>query len=86
MSDLPTYKCPECGGELDLFANGDNGPADDCWSCEECGVNYPHSQFPLPKGYVKRAIEAERERAKTVQGEIERASLLAWNRWARDER
>lgn len=71
--------CPKCGEALELLGNGDDGPHEDCWTCCTCGIEYPHAEFPLPKGYVQaaRAIEARRERE--AQQARERALLMAWN-------
>ena len=77
MTD-PTYTCPACSGALELYANGDNGAHQDRWSCGECGVEYPHTRFPLPAGYATQARLAERAQ----QTERERAELASWNRWA----
>lgn len=77
------YTCPECGHRLRLFANGDNGPADDRWTCEPCGIEYPHTQFPLPKGYVREAKAAEKAQELEWQRQAEQIELEAWNRWAR---
>ena len=77
MKDQP-YTCPTCGTELELYANGDNGAADDRWTCDECLIEYPHIRFPLPAGYVRAARLAER----AEQAERERQAIAAWNRWA----
>jgi len=77
---MKTYTCPECNTALALFANGDNGPQDDRWTCEACGVEYPHCQFPLPAGYVKEAREAERAQALEAQRAEDRARLADWNK------
>lgn len=82
MIKLPTHKCPECGYELSLYANGDNGPQDDRWTCDTCCIEFPHSEFPLPKGYVKHAREIEAARELEYQQEEDRRKLNAWNKWA----
>jgi rubredoxin len=76
-------RCPTCGAELELYANGENGPADDRWSCEPCGVEYPHSRFPLPVGYVGRARAAEKEMEREAAMRDEADQLQAWNAWAK---
>lgn len=81
MKEQP-YTCPTCGGALELYANGDNGPADDRWTCEACGIEYPHTQFPLPAGYVKAARATEQAQALEEQREWDKLALAAWNRWA----
>lgn len=73
------YTCPECKAVLILYANGDNGPADDRWTCEPCGIEYPHHLFPLPKGYVREARAIERASALEQQQIEDRARLVAWN-------
>lgn len=73
------YTCPECGTKLDLYANGDNGPQDDRWTCDACGVEYPHHLFPLPKGYVKAARDLEKADALGQQRADELYKLAAWN-------
>lgn len=77
------HKCPECGKLLILFANGDNGPHEDRWTCETCGIEYPHCEFPLPKGYIKQAREAEKTQELERQKDDDRRALDAWNKWAR---
>lgn len=78
----PTYNCPTCGTQLELYANGDNGPADDRWSCDTCGIEYPHTQFPLPAGYVAEARKAEQVEALARRQADDRWKLAMWNRWA----
>jgi hypothetical protein len=76
------YHCPECGTPLALYANGDNGPQDDRWTCDSCGVEWPHSRFPLPEGYVREAKAVEKAQAhKHDQLEALR-KLAEWNAWA----
>lgn len=77
------YLCPECDERLILYANGDNGPQDDRWTCGACGIEYPHSEFPLPKGYVRDARIAERVAELKERREDDRAALAAWNKWAK---
>lgn len=76
------HLCPDCGARLELYANGDNGPQDDRWSCAPCGIEYPHHLFPLPPGYVKEAKDWERAQAREDRQIEERARLKAWNAWA----
>lgn len=76
------YTCPECGESLVLYANGDNGPADDQWTCDACGVEYPHDLFPLPSGYVKAARATEEAEALKARRESELWRLARWNEWA----
>jgi hypothetical protein len=74
--------CPTCGDPLEILA-GDNGPEDDRWACADtCGIEYPHSEFPLPAGYVKEARAAEKAAALKDEEEETRARLAAWNAWA----
>lgn len=78
----PIHTCPECQDPLVLYANGDDGPADDRWTCEQCGVEYPHTQFPLPAGYVRAAKATEQAEALKAQREYELWRLAQWNEWA----
>lgn len=73
------YMCPDCGSKLELYANGDEGPQDDRWTCEACCIEYPHSVFPLPADYVRnaRAVEKAEARKQAQKAEMER--LIAWN-------
>ncbi len=80
------YFCPECGSRLELYANGDTGPGDDRWTCDECEIEYPHCQFPLPPGYVRDARIAERMWHYKEQQITDRIALEAWNKWARESR
>jgi DNA-directed RNA polymerase subunit RPC12/RpoP len=77
------YRCPACGTELVLYANGENGPADDRWTCEPCGIEYPHHQFPLPVGYVRQARTAEKEMERERALRDEQDQLAVWNDWAK---
>lgn len=79
MTDEPTYKCPTCGRELELYANGDDGAHQDRWTCEACGIEYPHTEFPLPPGYVRAAREIERAAERKWQEAQDRRRLDAWN-------
>lgn len=74
--------CPECGDALVLYANGDNGPADDRWTCDACGVEYPHTQFPLPAGYVRQARAIDKADELAQRQADERWRLARWNEWA----
>jgi hypothetical protein len=78
VSNEPEYKCPDCDYPLDLCA-GDGPPSQDRWSCVSCGVEFPHSRFPLPPGYVAAARKVEESIFRRWREEDEQRKLAAWN-------
>lgn len=73
------YLCPDCGMALELYANGDNGPSDDRWTCDACCIEYPHSAFPSPPGYIRTARAIDKAHALELQHADELHKLEAWN-------
>lgn len=76
------YQCPECGTVLELYANGDNGPHEDRWTCDTCQIEWPHSLFPLPKGYVRVARAVEKAQAHKYDQMEAIRKLAEWQAWA----
>lgn len=81
MVQTVEYECPACGDYLELL-DCDGPPSSDQWVCLGCDIAYPHSQFPLPKGYAQASNALEREREREWEYKLECEKLEKWNKWA----